>query len=161
MPDPIIEKSYLGTPIMSNVVFKAPKNRASDFNYLEQVKLNHVLVSIRQVKQIVKTQVEGMPGTIKEYISLGDYEITINGTLVNEDDPFAAPRTQLNDLLAFLNFEGVIELSSKATKPYGILEVVVMDYVINEKAGTLNEYPIRIRLLSDTPDTVQFQQFSG
>ena len=165
MPDPIIRTSYLGTPIMSNVVFKAPKanneNEAGQFNYLEKFTLDHVLVSIRQAKQIVKTQVEGMEGTIKEYISLGDYEITINGKLVNEEDPFAAPRAALNDLLAFLNYGGAIEIASKATKPYGIRSVVVMDYVVNEQAGVINEYPIRIRLLSDTPEEIQFQQFSG
>jgi len=164
MPDPIIKYSYIGTPIISNVVLIAPQynneqqQRDAPFDDLDRVELNHVLVSVRQAKQIVKTQVEGLNGSIKEYISLGDYEITINGNIVNEEDSQASPKQRLNDLRRFLDYNDAIEISNKLLNSFDIRSVVVMDYVVNEQAGTTHVYPIRIRLISDTPEEIKFRQ---
>lgn len=169
MPETVIKYStQLGNPIISNVTFRAPEynneqqERDAAFeDSLDFFDLDHALVGVRQNKMIVKTQVEGMDGTIKEYISLGDYEITIRGNLVNEIDPFARPTQLMNNLLRFLTYDGAIEMVSKATIPHKIRSVVVMDYSFDEQAGYVNQIPFRIRLLSDTPEEIKFKQFSG
>lgn len=169
MPETIVKYStQLGNPIVSNVRFKAPaynnEQQAQDAAFgdsLDFFDLDHVLVGVSQNKMITKTQVEGLDGTIKEYISLGDYEINIRGNLVNENDPFARPTQQLNNLLRFLNYNDAIGIVSKATTPYSISSVVVLDYSFDEQAGYVNQIPFRIRLLSDSPKEIQFKQFSG
>ena len=168
MPETIIKHStQLGNPIISNVTLKRPaynneqQEAEAAFGELDFFDLDHVLVGVRQNKQIVKTQVEGLDGTIKEYISLGDYEITIRGNLVNEIDGFARPTQQMNNLLRFLRYNDAIRMVSKATLPHNIESVVVMDYSFDEQAGYVNQIPCRIRLLSDTPEEIKFQQFSG
>ena len=155
-------------PIVSNVTLRAPEYNNDQQKYdaafgdsLDFFDLDHALVGVRQSKQIVKTQIEGLDGTIKEYISLGDYEIEIRGNLVNENDPFARPTQQLNNLIRFLNYNDAIEIVSKATTPYSIRSVVVVDYSFDEQAGYVNMIPYRIRLLSDTPEEIKYKQFSG
>ena len=157
-----------GNPLVSYVTLKRPaynneqqeRDAAFDDN-LDLFYLDHVLVGVRQNKMIVKTQVEGLDGTIKEYISLGDYEITISGKLVNEIDDRARPTQQMENLLRFLRYNDAIRMVSKATLPHNIESVVVMDYSFDEQAGYVNQIPFRIRLLSDTPEEIKFKQFSG
>jgi len=172
MPDKAIKTSMLGTPIMSNITLIAPAYNSDEQReegafetesggYIDRIDLDHVMVSVKQQKMIVKTQVEGMDGTIKEYVSLGDYEITIDGALVNMEDNASSPDEIESDLVRFLNYNDSIEVVGKAISAYGIRSVVVIDYVRSEKRGYINEVPFRIRLLSDTPEEIKFQEFSS
>jgi hypothetical protein len=171
--------TYLGTPISRNVNFLEPEANYILDNYTfesRKVTLNDVLVSINQPKNIVKTnlvrpqgfnndvpqQQEGLQrdfgyaGTVKEYISRGDYTIRLQGWLVGEEiDVF--PVDKLRQLMEYLEYPGAFGISGEFINEFDFDQVVVNDYNITEQRGFSNQLPFTINLLSDDFITVKYE----
>jgi len=86
--------SYLGTPVFADLTLKLDEQD-------DGLNIQTVLFDVDQQRNIITTAVQGRNGTIKEYISDGDYSVTIRGILVDED-PYTYPATQMQELLALL-----------------------------------------------------------
>ena len=155
--------SYLGTPVYSNLVFDGGQTASDNGNPL---RIDTVLFSISEKKNIVVTDVAGrkdangneVRGTIKEYIGMGDFEITIQGAIVN---PYGNvfPKSDLIYLKELLRQSKPSKLASQFLNIFGVSNIVVMDYTVQEKMGTRNMVPFTIFALSDVPDTVNDQGF--
>jgi len=163
--------TYLGTPIARNINFLEPEANFILANYTfesRNVTLNDVLVSINQPKSIVKTnlvrpqgfnsdvpqQQEGLQrdfgyaGTVKEFISRGDYTIRLQGWLVGEEiDVF--PVDKLRQLMEYLEYPGAFGISGEFINEFDFDQVVVASYNISEQRGYSNQLPFTIELLSD------------
>jgi len=177
--DQPIKQSYLRTPIMSNVVFTAPDPDyilpGFDFEQNERLELNDVLVTIQQSKNIVKTSLVrpqgftdqstqqvssqknwGYAGTIKEYISMGDYQIRLQGFLVGQEIN-VFPFELLEKLTEYLEYPGNFQISGKFVNNFDFVQVIVNDYNIAEQRGSSNQLPFVINLLSDDYLEVKYQ----
>jgi len=177
--DQPVRKSYLGTPIMSNVRFTAPQadflvpGFENWFSNYPRIELNDVMCEVRQSKQIVKTELvkpQGYPssdrnspsdrrtlsfeGTVKEYISMGDYMITLRGKMVSEED--MAPSDKLVLLLKYLEYPGSFQISGKFFNPFDFSQVVVDNFRIDE-TRFLNEYTFVIQLMSDNYVSIKYE----
>ena len=84
--DPSDSTSYLGTPVYSSLTFEFGNYRtlSGDLISYPNLVLNTVLMSVSNSKNVVTTALQGREGTIKEYVSAGDYVINIQGKLVSE-----------------------------------------------------------------------------
>jgi len=177
MADKFAAISYLGTKIMSNVIlipptkeYLLPGYQASDF---DRVLLNDVMVEVSANKNIVTTQLtrpQGFPnadtsvnsdrrvvsfeGTVKEYISLGDYTITLRGMLVNEVDE--APLDLLRAVVKYCEYPGNFLIGGKFLDPFDFTNVVVKSF---RKAETKfqNMYSYTMTLLSDEYVNVKYE----
>ena len=79
--------SYLGTPVFSNLDFigGSYKNLQGEQIEYEDLRIDTVLFDVSQQKNVVTTEIQGRNGTIKEYISDGDFAINISGLIVQPD----------------------------------------------------------------------------
>jgi hypothetical protein len=153
---PLDKLSYLGTPIYSSLVFKAvTSSDQSDLpNDVREIvstdlELTEILVTVHQTKNIVRTPLNGRDGTVKEYISKGDYAITVEGMIVNQN-PLQFPKEDAKKISSFIDLEQSLEVGSNFLSLWGITKIVVNDYSFNEIEGTVNEISFRLMLWSDT-----------
>lgn len=153
---PLDKKSLLGTPIYSSLIFKALSG--TDLNNLpEPVKkivsqdfeMTQILMVVNQSKNIVRTAMNGRNGTVKEYISDGDYSITVDGLIVGEF-PLVYPSDSIKALKTFKELSQSIEVAGQFLSLFGITNVVVNDFSYHELEGFRNQVAFRILMWSDT-----------
>lgn len=105
------------------------------------------LVDVRANKKIVKTNVPGRNGTIKELTGIDDYAITVQAVFT------AITRTQvetyLNLLLSLWQTEDHLSIVCPKTDLYGIDYVVLEGISHPETQGYPNVEKVTLNLLSD------------
>lgn len=150
--DTPVATSFLGTPIFSNIEIKAGKyfnNDGKEIEY-EGMTIDTVLFDVSQEKLIVKTEVSGRNGTVKEYISDGDYDITIRGVLVDRS-PNKYPYDQVNALLEICKAQASISAASVFLQQFSIHSLVIESYNFPQREGFYNTQPFEIQCVSDEP----------
>lgn len=152
---PVKFSEQLGTPIMSNVSFKAGSytlnNQTVNF---EGIDLDTVLINISQSKQVITTAVQGRAGTVKEYISKGDYVINIKGYLISNDND-SYPADDLRILNEILNAPISLDFTSEFLDKFGSFDLTITDYSFPQEAGFRNRQAFDINCLSDNPIELQ------
>lgn len=125
---------------------------------------NEVVMSVTQERNIVTTPLQGRDGTIKEFISNGDYVITVDAGVMegqkqidNEDDEVSFqipgstyPEEELKRLKNILTLPKAIEVYSEFLLVFGITSVVVKSFSLVQETHS-NRQSIQIQMLSDTP----------
>lgn len=113
--------------------------------------INDVVAKVTQTKNIVKTALAGGKGTVKEYISDGDYEIelqvgiaaTDGGVIVDE-----YPEQGMRELMYFLTLSERIEVRSVFLDLFDITGMVVTEYKLTQNTQS-NYQSLEIKALSD------------
>lgn len=143
--------SYLGTPIFTNLVFKSGSytlaNRTVAYKGLE---INTVLVDIQMAKNVVKTAVQGRNGTVKEYISDGDYEINIRGALVSPV-PTLYPTDEVAALRDLCQVPDKLEVISSFLQLFSIHYLVIESFSFPQREGFYNTQLFELKCVSDLP----------
>ena len=114
-----------------------------------QIRITDALIKVKQSKSIVTTKLVNRSGTVKEYVQNGDYEITIDGSLIGEQGKF--PYDDLNNILIPL-IEKVenLRMASAYTDAFGITEVVLKEATFDQNQMRLfNVMPFRLVFSSD------------
>lgn len=147
-------KSYLGTPIYSYIEFPEGSyetliGERIDF---DGVRINEVLLEVSMAKNIITTAIQGRNGTIKEYVSDGDYTISVTGRLVNQSN--AVPEIALNALKEICRVPDTLAVNCPFLQYFDITACVITDYSFTEIEGSRNQIDFSLSLLSDTPKLV-------
>ena len=148
--------SSLGTPVFAKLnlkggSYKDAKGNMIDFpsSAKENLRMDTVLIEVSQRKNIVKTQLQGRDGTVKEYISDGDFDIVIRGIIVSEQ-PYDYPNDEVQTLFSFLKAKSHIETAgTNFLDFFGIDRIVVEDYSFPQREGFWNSQAFEIRAVSD------------
>ena len=112
-----------------------------------------VIITVAQAKNIVKTEIQGRNGTVKEYIGLGDYEVTINGIITGTNGK--RPNDQIQALQKMLDAPIPIEVASAYLQGFGINYLVVDSYEMGEDEGGYAYQKFSISCLSDIQQELQ------
>lgn len=156
--DPALYASKLGTPVVIDLTF-------GGFPYFETVAGNEVerysdpltlvtvLCHVHQSKNIVQTSIPYRDGTIKEYIGLGDYEITIEGKITGENGKM--PEQEIQALHRILKAKATIPITNRWLNLLGIFYIVVKDYNLPQQPGGISYQDFSIECLSDETYTAQ------
>lgn len=121
------------------------------------IELPPSLVSISSKMDIVETKLTERRGTVKEMISLGDYEINIRGFVIgpNRND---LPEDIIAQLRALRELGKPIKMACALTDIFlvrpdrlGSDEVVIVSFDLLEMRGSKNVIPYVMRLISDEP----------
>ena len=108
------------------------------------------LIDISQTKNIVKTQIQGRNGDVKEYVSDGDYSLNIRGVLaINGQDVF--PEDQLKHLIQFCKAPVSIPVACNLLEYHGIQNIVIESYTFPQSEGMRNAISFQLDCVSDTP----------
>jgi len=116
-----------------------------------EFEIDCALVSINRSKRIVKTDLVSQRGSVKELISIKDYEITIKGTVVGFDKRWPEDKlTQLDELWEINKAIDIhCALTSVFLKP--LTKVVLTDNPILETKDTEHVQLIEIKCITDNP----------
>lgn len=164
--DDPIGVTYLGTPVYSNLIFLAEGANIGNPTTLNpdegkrDLRIDTVLMTVDQTKNIVKTAIQGRNGTVKEYISDGDYMINIKGAIVSPY-PLQYPQDDVDLLIRYMKVNTQIGVASFFLQLFGISDIVIEKYRIAEKLGSRNEVPFEIDAISDTPLEFQLNPNNG
>ncbi len=105
---------------------------------------------------------QGRDGTIKEYISDGDYAITIDAAVCSYDEndwekSKAYPIEKLQELITFLKVKDGLEVQSDFLTLFNIHSAVIKTYGMVQETHS-NRQSFQIQMLSDTPYEIKIQQ---
>lgn len=116
-----------------------------------ELSIPDAVVAMTRTKQIVTTQVVGMSGTVKEYISDGDFDINIAVGIQGVEDGKVAnvyPEEGLRELRKFLEVDKPISVQSAFFDLFEINRLVIKSYSLTQ--GTESNYQeLTISALSD------------
>ena len=154
--DQPLSQSYLDTPVMDNLEF--PQGAYTDLQdntiTYGAVTIDTVIFEVNRPRNIVKTPIQGRDGTIKEYVSSGDYQITCRGIISNRDNVF--PLDQIRGLIKVLEVPQQIPIVSLFLNDvFEIFNVVIERYSVPQVEGKRNEIPFSFVASSDVSIDVQ------
>lgn len=110
--------SIFGTLVFDNLVI--PDGRYTQLSPLGEIEvvgysgitIDTIVFEASQQKNIVKTEIAGRDGAVKEYISSNDTAITMRGAIVNSFN-LAYPRTEVANFINILKIPQQIRVESK------------------------------------------------
>lgn len=108
------------------------------------------VVDISCSKNIIKTQLTKVKGSVKEFINIGDFELEFKGLMINYDSmtfPLEAQAKMKN----FFAATSRVNITSKLVNGYGIFNMIVEDIKFPSMAGFANCQPFQIKCVSDEP----------
>lgn len=153
-------RSYLGTPVWSPLEFLDVTGTSRDNSLTPasgpgnvMLRIDTVLMTINQPKNIVKTPIAGRNGTVKEYISMGDFALDIRGAIVSQY-PLVYPKEDVSLFIELMNLPKQLPVASDFLNLFGIEAIVVESYSIAEKLGSRNEVPFEIQAVSDLAEEI-------
>ncbi len=85
------------------------------------------MVQVSSKNNIVLTQVQGRDYSRKEFVSGGDYEITISGKITSKY-PDVYPEAEVSKFLKLMQFKGVIECDNTILRQFKIERLIVLNY---------------------------------
>ena len=141
----------LGTPVYTNIEFQAGKYKDENGREVtfDALRIDTVLLTVSQSKNIVKTEIQGRNGTVKEYIGMSDYNISIQGIITGTNGVY--PIDEVSNLKKILKASVPVAVNSWYLQNLDIDTVVVNDFTINQVAGGYSYQPFTITCLSDAP----------
>jgi hypothetical protein len=139
----------LGTPVMANLVLKGDSyiDENGVTKVFDTVEFDTVLLTVNQTKNINETQIQGRAGTIKEYIGLGDFQVTINAILTGTNGHF--PIEDLTTVKNLLAAPISIKVTSWYLQLFDIDYIVIKSYDISQVEGAYSIQPLTINAASD------------
>lgn len=151
--------SSLGTPIYSLIVLGStdePLNRYTDAQGREQsyytVNLTCATIRVDFNPQVVVTNIQGLPYSIKEFISSGDVTITIEG--IATSTPGVSPKDFILNLNRIFNSGVPIPVTNRYLNDMGITYLVMMPGCsMWQEQGGYAYQKYTLVAISDTPMT--------
>ena len=142
----------LGTPVYSDILFSKGSYINSQGKTIEydELRLYDVLMIVSMKKNIVMTPVQGKIGSFKEYISDGDFEVSISGRLTQKD-MYKYPRDLMNKLINICKVQDSISVVSRFLQRFSIYNIVIESYDLPQTEGSHTIQEFQLRCISDEP----------
>jgi len=137
------------TSVLNNIVF-SPDAITTDEGLKSGVLIKGCVVDVMATNNIVKTEIAGQNGTVKEYISQGDYSVTIRGFFSTVlPDLYPQQRTNL------LNYYCSAPVSLSIVNDFlnsifKINKIAIESYNIFQQEGVRNVQYFQINAISDS-----------
>lgn len=139
------DASLYGLPVWDTIQLKyEPSNL--------DVTLSICQIEVTQSRNIVTTPVQGLDGTVKEFISNGDAQIKIRATIVG-DAPDYYPSVEVIQIQEILDVKDAIDVYSTILNTYmNVSSLVVTEYsFVQPEVGMRNVQVLEMTCLSDDP----------
>ena len=141
-----------GLPIWDTVTVISPNYTDNKGNNVpsQSLTLDIALIEVNNDRNIVRTAVAGRNGTVKEYMSDGDYEVNIKGMLVSEYSHL--PPAELLKAWRFITTcPEAVDIESNFLDYMEIYTVVINRPNIKQIEGARNAVSFELDCYSDTP----------
>lgn len=153
--DSPIGTSVLNTPVYTTLQFLPfdyTDNRGIKVNVPGQ-SYNAVLITVNQAKKIISTEIQGRDGTVKEYIGMDDYVVTVTGILTGTNG--VRPVDEIIALKKILDAPVEIPVACQYLQMMDIHNLVTYEYNFEEQAGGYSYQTFSITFRSDVPQQLR------
>lgn len=154
---PKVNKSYLDTPIIMPVSFETVSWKYRENGVVKSADFGGcqlpptTLISVSRAKRIIKTEVAGRDGTVKELISQDDWKVQIKGFVINEDHPYEYPEDEVAKIKELSDVPVSITIINDLCRYMGIHKVVLESIDLPAIEGFPGVQPFQIECSSDEP----------
>lgn len=128
----------------------------------ETINMPEAVITVSLQKQIKKTAINGLEGSIKEYFSNGDYSLQIEtGIVALNDDGYIIdkyPSEGVSRLKKFLDHNGSLNVSSPLLNLFDISQLVVTGYTL-QCAADSNHQIVSITAVSDKDYVIRQEEY--
>lgn len=141
----------LGLPVWDTVTLIAEPYTTDDGLVISTptgLNLEIALIEISNDRNIVKTKIAGANGTIKEYMSDGDFNINIKGSLVSKYSNMP-PIDELNTLNIIIKHPEALTVRSNFLDYFDIQKLVIEKPVVKQREGMRNVVDFELQCVSD------------
>jgi hypothetical protein len=147
--DKPIKTSELGTPVYSNLVIASGNYTDIYGNVINypSIEVDTVLFNINSSRTIIKTPIQGLDGTVKEYISDGDSIINIKGIIQGANGVY--PFDEVDALISICNAKCALTIVSDYLAALGITNIVIESYSLPQDMGSQSQQVFELNCLSD------------
>jgi hypothetical protein len=111
--------------------------------------LETVLITVQQPIRVIKTEIQGRNGTVKEYIGADDAKITINGIITGFNGVY--PKDEVARLKRWLDAPVSKDIVAWWLGNLGVNKIVVENYSIPQVQGGYSYQMFSIDAISDLP----------
>jgi hypothetical protein len=144
--------SFLNTAVFSDLDISFTTDAGTILN----IQIPTVLFTVTQSKNIITTAIQGRNGTVKEYISDGDFKINIKGVITNSNGKYPQFKidkgiSTVNDLFQMCQLNKALTVNSWYLWQFCVYEMVITDYEFPQLEGQYSSQPFEINAISDTP----------
>lgn len=142
--------SPLNTPVYSDITFEGGQYIDDNGNNVSFVSVNVQLAIIFMTNQknIIETQLQGRDGTVKEYISSGDYQIRIEGRVFGKGAN-NYPIDEVQNLIAICDAPQAITVTSDYLKMFNVTSIVIKQADFDQVEGERNYQHFKLTCVSD------------
>lgn len=151
---PITERSYWeGRYVLTELTLRKEGD--------DTLVINDATVSVSREKQVVRTTLVGLDGTIKEYICSGDYSITITVGIVAVNGGHIVdeyPEEGIRRVREFLDENKAVEVSSVFFSIFDIDHLVFTGFSLNQSTDSSRQI-IEIKALSDDDYVIKSTEY--
>ena len=144
------EDYWLGRNVLTDIVVRVPDKGV--------LSIPDVTINVSKQKEIVKTAIVGRAGTIKEYISDGDYqiEICIGIVAVDENNEIIDqyPESAMSTIREVLEANEALDVSSTFLDIFGINKIVITGFSAKQMTYA-NRQVVEVSALSDDDYIIQ------
>lgn len=151
-PDPALYLSPLGTPVVADIVFQGgayTDDKTGRLITFQTVTLATILVTVTQPKRIIRTEIQGENGSVKEYIGMDDFQVSINGIIAGTNGSY--PFQEVAALHDILRAPITIPVVSSYLQLFDIFNLVITDYAFDQEPGGYSKQMFTINAISDKP----------
>ncbi len=124
--------------------------------FVPPVIVEKALYTIKFPKHIVKTEINGRNGSVKEYISSGDAEVNIKGTIYGSNGAY--PEAEVLALSLLCRAPVSFAVTSWYLIDFQITNLVITDYSIPQESGGISYQNFELNCLSDVPVQILAKQ---
>jgi len=118
----------------------------------EELLLPHCLIGLSVQKNIVRTALAGKDKAVIEIISIENYEISIRGFLMGEEE---FPEEGLLALKRFFYANRALGVENDYLRMWDIHNIVIKSLKIPEAAGMVNVLPFELSACDDVPIEIE------
>lgn len=152
---PLLYKSELGTQVMADVTFKSViwTDTKGGKHVTKQQTFQAILIDLTFPRNIVKTEIQGRNGTVKEYIGEGDAQISFRGVITGQNGQY--PESKVQDLVQLLKAPIPIEVICSYLNNKGVFTIVFEDRTLSQEEGGYSYQTFSLNAISDIPIELQ------
>lgn len=160
MPDDVADgTSIIGTPIYMPVSLLEGSYTAYPDKVISYPGYDFdptTLAVFNRSKNIIKTQVEGNDSTVKELISMGDWNITLTGILFSGTSKY--PANQVQAMRNMFEVPAAYKVAGKIFQLLGIHSLVFENINLPQVEAFKGIQPFQITASSDEPIEIQLKK---
>jgi len=120
-----------------------------------KMQLPIAIISVRKINRIVKSDIAGRNGSVKQYIALQDYDITIKG-LFNTGIIDTFPKAAMKQLQSITSCTTEVKVQSNFLSLFGINYIVFEECEFNQEEDKgRDEQSFTLNCVSDTPFVIK------